>query len=161
MWVWQGMNSNVKEKVKAIQFAREFDADRAGNQKPKVFIENADDSEFLGIFEGKLPTQDHARIDLKAERFNEGSMGTSPTTSGSQSVASAPTSTPSKPPTQNADGLLIQKGEGRLQCPKCGIVDRRMFREELDKTHIINPYPVMYGKKWICGACGANWRKED
>ena len=49
IWIWQGKTANVKEKVRAMQFAREFDADRAGAQMPKVFLEGEpEETEFLG-----------------------------------------------------------------------------------------------------------------
>ena len=52
IWVWQGSATNVKEKVKAGQFAREFDADRAGAQRPRTFMENDGDEEFmLGVWD--------------------------------------------------------------------------------------------------------------
>jgi Gelsolin repeat len=72
IWVWQGNKSNVKEKVKAIQFAREFDADRAGAQRPEVFIEgDVDEKKFLGIFEGRLPKSESKIKDIKLEKFDE------------------------------------------------------------------------------------------
>ncbi|MCK5347258.1 MAG: hypothetical protein KAR20_27805, partial [Candidatus Heimdallarchaeota archaeon] len=39
IWVWQGSQSNIKEKVKAGQWAREFDVDRAGAQRPRIFMD--------------------------------------------------------------------------------------------------------------------------
>ena len=72
IWVWQGKEANVKEKVKGIQIAREFDADRAGGQRPKVFMQDQDDEEFLGIFDGSTKIgQDRDTTDLKAESFDE------------------------------------------------------------------------------------------
>ena len=72
IWVWQGKNCNVKEKVKGIQIAREFDIDRAGAQRPKVFIEgDVDEAKFLAIFEGILPQSESRVQDLKLEVFQE------------------------------------------------------------------------------------------
>lgn len=72
IWVWQGKSCNVKEKVKGIQIAREFDIDRAGAQRPKVFIEgDVDEEEFLGIFEGKLPQSESRVQDLKLEAYDQ------------------------------------------------------------------------------------------
>jgi hypothetical protein len=67
IWVWQGKESNVKEKVKAIQFAREFDIDRAGAQRPVVFMEGDDDKQFLDIFKGILPKSESRVKDIKLE----------------------------------------------------------------------------------------------
>ncbi|MHA1585194.1 MAG: hypothetical protein ACTSWL_08065 [Promethearchaeota archaeon] len=57
--------------------------------------------------------------------------------------------------------VLVQKGAGRLQCPKCGNNVRTMIREVEDKGNIIMDYPLLYGKKFICGKCGAHWRREE
>jgi len=35
-----------------------------------------------------------------------------------------------------------------------------MIREVPDKSRIIVDYPRIYGKKYICGKCGAQWRYE-
>ncbi len=164
IWVWQGKDSNVKEKVKAMQYAREFDADRSGAQQPKVFIDEADDEEFLNIFKGILPSQDRETVDLKVEAFEgQENLPVEPKDEETpQAEAPSAKQTPPAPPTSvdAKNGILIQKG-GRLTCPKCGSVNRSMFREVTDKTHILNPYPVVYGKKWVCGSCGQNWRREE
>ncbi len=178
VWVWQGKDANVREKVKAMQFAREFDADRAGDQRPKVFMENDGDGEFLGIFEGKLPSQDRATVNLQAERFDiktpkieqpiiqtpkiETPRVESSTVNKvqyydeSQKAAPAP-----KADIHMKGGVMVQKGDSRIHCPKCGCVKRSLFREVEDRTNLINPYPIIYGKKWVCSQCGAEWRRED
>jgi ribosomal protein S27AE len=53
--------------------------------------------------------------------------------------------------------ILVQKGGNRLQCPKCGNYNKNMIREVEDHSHIINDYPVIYGKKNLCGKCGSTW----
>jgi hypothetical protein len=79
IWVWQGKNCNVKEKVRGIQIAREFDADRAGAQRPRVFIEgDVDENEFLEIFESKFPQSESRVKDLKLEAFDEATPVISP-----------------------------------------------------------------------------------
>lgn len=40
IYVWQGNTCNIQEKVKAMQWARKFDVDRAGAQKVTVFRED-------------------------------------------------------------------------------------------------------------------------
>ncbi|MCP4760262.1 MAG: hypothetical protein GY870_00675, partial [archaeon] len=67
IWVWQGSTCNVKEKVKAGSLARNFDADRTGDQNVKIF-EEGDDADFLAIFDGKLPEKKSVGVDLKAEK---------------------------------------------------------------------------------------------
>jgi predicted RNA-binding Zn-ribbon protein involved in translation (DUF1610 family) len=57
--------------------------------------------------------------------------------------------------------VLVQSGSSRLKCPKCGNVTRNMIREVQDPGHIIMDYPLMYGKKYICGKCGTHWRREE
>jgi len=71
IWVWQGKTSNNKEKTKGIQFAREFDAKRAGAQRPVIFMEGDGDQQFLDIFKGKLPKSESKVQDLKLEAFDE------------------------------------------------------------------------------------------
>jgi hypothetical protein len=71
IWIWVGKNSNAKEKAKALDFAKKFDAERAGAQRPVIFDEGEDDAKFLGIFEGKLPASDVQVVDLKAEVFDQ------------------------------------------------------------------------------------------
>ena len=39
IWIWQGAECNVKEKIKARSFATQLDADRAGVQQVKIFEE--------------------------------------------------------------------------------------------------------------------------
>lgn len=60
-----------------------------------------------------------------------------------------------------AGPMMIQKGAGRLTCPKCGNVQRNMIREAEDTNHKINDYPVIFGKKFKCGKCGVWWRREE
>jgi hypothetical protein len=71
IWVWQGKKSNAKEKAKAMSFARQFDAERAGAQRPVVFDEGIDDEKFLGIFQGKLPKSESKVQDFKPEAYEE------------------------------------------------------------------------------------------
>ncbi len=170
IWVWQGTATNVKEKVKAMQFAREFDADRAGGQRPKVFMENDGDEEFMGIFEGILPTQDRATVDLKVEKFEE--EVPKPTLEPvyipkpvhvpepTPAPAPEPTPSPTSAPVSSIE-ILVQKGSGRLTCPRCGNLNKSMIREVEDRTNILMDYPLIYGKKYICGECGAEWKKVD
>jgi Gelsolin repeat len=174
IWIWQGSKSNVKEKVKAIQFAREFDADRAGGQRPEVFMENDGDEKFMGIFEGKLPTQDRKTVDLKAEAFDDDGKKPEPKAESKPEPKKESKPEPkkevkaeSKPqssasaPAGGGKSMLVQSGGGRLKCPKCGNVSRNMIREMPDRNHIIMDYPVMYGKKYVCGKCGSEWRREE
>ncbi|MFX1410866.1 MAG: hypothetical protein ACFFA6_10960 [Promethearchaeota archaeon] len=54
--------------------------------------------------------------------------------------------------------ILEGSPEGRRRCPKCGNANTTLIREMPDKTHIILSYPRMYGKKYMCGLCGTEWR---
>jgi len=74
----------------------------------------------------------------------------------SSKVESHPAPTPGKaePP------VLVCKGT-RLACPKCGNVMRNMFREVEDRGHVVMDYPLIYGKKYICGKCGSHFRKDE
>ena len=62
---------------------------------------------------------------------------------------------------ENPDGLMnIEKSDGRRKCPKCGEENKNMIHESVDKGHIISDYPRVYGKKYRCGKCGAEWRER-
>lgn len=57
------------------------------------------------------------------------------------------------------DNKVIEVGrspEHRRTCPVCG--NQKHIRELTDKNKIISIYPRMYGKKFQCGQCGAEWR---
>jgi predicted RNA-binding Zn-ribbon protein involved in translation (DUF1610 family) len=174
IWVWQGKDANTKEKVKAMKFAREFDAKRAGAQDVKIFIDGEDDEEFLAVFDGKKP-EGKKFADFDAEK---GSMKEAPKEEPKPAPKAeakpAPKEEPKPAPKAEAKpapkaepqaagkgAILIQEESGRLKCPTCGNVNRNMMREVENRDHIIMDYPLMYGKKYICGNCGQNWRKND
>jgi len=198
IWIWQGSQCNIKERVKARSFATQFDADRAGVQQVKVF-EEGEDQEFLAIFDGILPGKRTIGPDLKPELMGDEELEmsftekpkpqplplpgetivTKPITKTITPKPAAPkptlmrdnlpeapktvvepVSSPVTPPS-SADGVLVQRDGGRLKCPKCGNTKAGMIREAVDKTHILNDYPLIYGKKNICGTCGAQWRVEE
>ncbi|MHA1732848.1 MAG: hypothetical protein ACTSU5_12960 [Promethearchaeota archaeon] len=54
--------------------------------------------------------------------------------------------------------IEVHEDGSRRHCPKCGNDKPYMIKEFVDKAKIINPYPVIYGKKYKCGQCGAEWR---
>jgi hypothetical protein len=54
----------------------------------------------------------------------------------------------------------VSEGGARWVCPHCGNNDRRMIRELVDKTVLLNAYPPIYGKKLNCGKCGKEWRHK-
>jgi len=66
-----------------------------------------------------------------------------------------------QPAQKGGQTVLTQKGTGRVACPACGNSDKYMIREVEDREKIILDYPVIYGKKYICGRCGAHWRREE
>ena len=210
IWVWQGKTCNVKEKVMSGKFAREFDAERAGAQEVKIFEESDDDSEFLGIFEGKIPKKENKNPDLKLEADDQelAAKAAAEAAKKEEEVAKAaaeaakkeeevaktaaeaakkeeevakvaaeaakkeevkkevPKMTekrkaPSMPSSRPSSGVLVQKGGGRIACPKCGNPDPRKRREVKDMTKLINDYPPIYAKKFVCGKCGVHWRVEN
>ena len=57
-------------------------------------------------------------------------------------------------PKETEDGSIARK----WQCPQCGNTNKAQIRELDDKTHVIYSYPKIYGKKYICGQCGKEWR---
>ncbi len=59
----------------------------------------------------------------------------------------------------NLDSIgVIVTPDGKRKCPICNNQSHRLIREVEDKSRVINAYPKMYGKKFKCGQCGAEWR---
>jgi predicted RNase H-like nuclease (RuvC/YqgF family) len=59
----------------------------------------------------------------------------------------------------NLDSIgVIVTQDGKRKCPICNNQNHRLIREVEDKSRVINAYPKMYGKKFKCGQCGAEWR---
>jgi hypothetical protein len=54
---------------------------------------------------------------------------------------------------------LVKVGHGRRTCPVCGNQDKYPIKEVEDKENIISYNPRIYGKKYICGDCMAEWRQ--
>ena len=56
--------------------------------------------------------------------------------------------------------VMVIQGS-RIACPKCKNSSKNMMREVEDRSHIVSDYPLIYGKKIICGKCGQHFRKAD
>ena len=181
VYIWQGQACNVKEKVKAGQWARNIDAERAGAQNERIF-EEGDDSEFLAALERGVNYKESDAVQLRAESVLE------PETEADRAVAeiqpefksevrevtpndikseinhikgiSASSAGPGIPGSVDDSILTIEKSEGRRRCPKCGTEDKLMIHESVDKSNIILDYPRVYGKKFKCGECGIEWREK-
>lgn len=182
VYIWQGNACNVKEKVKAGQWARSIDADRAGAQNEVIFAEG-DDSEFLAALEKGEDYKESDAVQLRAESVLEPETEADKvaaqigpelksTVIDSSEVQEATDSVPqikseissgAAPgrPGQVDDSIItIEKGEGRRKCPKCANEDKMLLHESVDKSNIILDYPRMYGKKFRCGLCGCLWREK-
>ena len=181
VYIWQGRTCNVKEKVKAGQWARNIDAERAGSQNERIF-EEGDDSEFLAALERGVDYKESDAVQLRAESVLE------PETEADRAAAeiqpefksevrevtpeeikadiaqikdiSASSAGPGIPGKVDDSILTVEKPEGRRRCPKCGIEDKTMIHESVDKSNIILDYPRVYGKMYHCGACSADWREK-
>ncbi|MFX0059261.1 MAG: hypothetical protein ACFE85_09005 [Candidatus Hodarchaeota archaeon] len=181
VYIWQGMECNVKEKVKAGQWARQIDADRSGLQNETIF-EEGDDSEFLSALEKGEDYKESDAVQLRAESVLE------PETEADRKVAqiqpefksevldvtpdeikadiadvkaaSASSAGPGIPGRVDDSILTIEKVDGRRKCPKCGNENKMSIHESVDKSNIIMDYPRMYGKKYRCGECGIEWREK-
>ncbi|MHA1273485.1 MAG: hypothetical protein ACTSQP_03145 [Promethearchaeota archaeon] len=66
IYIWHGKNCNVKEKVKAGQWARAIDAERAGLQNEVIF-EEGDDAEFIAALERGEDYKESDAVQLRAE----------------------------------------------------------------------------------------------
>jgi len=59
----------------------------------------------------------------------------------------------------NVDDIgVIITSEGRRKCPICGNINKRFIQEVFDKTKVISTYGGLFGKKFKCGHCGAEWK---
>jgi len=181
VYIWQGKTCNVKEKVKAGQWARNIDAERAGAQNEKIF-EEGDDTEFLAAIDRGKDYKESDAVQLRAESELE------PETEADSKAAeiqpefksevgdvvvdeikadiahlkesSASSAGPGIPGSRDDSLLTIEKPEGRRKCPKCAVEDPRTIHESVDKSNIILDYPRVYGKKYKCGQCGIEWREK-
>jgi hypothetical protein len=172
VYIWQGNACNVKEKVKAGQWARQIDADRPGLQNEVIFDEG-DDAEFLKALGRGENYKESDAVQLRAESELEpeteadkvaaaikpeikAEIKDSPKIKSEVSSSAAP----GVPGTVDESIITVEKAEGRRKCPKCGCDDKLMIHESVDKTNIILDYPRMYGKKYRCGKCGVVWREK-
>jgi hypothetical protein len=172
VYIWQGSACNVKEKVKAGQWARNIDADRPGLQNETIFDEG-NDTEFLKAIERGENYKESDAVQLRAESELEAETDADKATAAIKSelkseIKEAPkikseissSAAPGVPGKVDESILSIEKGEGRRKCPKCGNDDKLMIHESIDKTNIVLDYPRVYGKKYRCGKCGTNWREK-
>jgi gelsolin len=181
VYIWQGRTCNVKEKVKAGQWARNIDFERAGSQNEKIF-EEGDDSEFLAALERGVDYKESDAVQLRAESVLEPETEADKAEAEIQpelksevkevspaeikadiakiKASSASSAGPGIPGSRDDSILTVEKPEGRRRCPKCGIEDKYMIHETVDKSNIILDYPRVYGHKYKCGSCGIEWREK-
>lgn len=182
VYIWQGNACNVKEKVKAGQWARSIDADRAGAQNEVIFAEG-DDSDFLAALEKGVDYKESDAVQLRAEselepeteadkiaaRIGPELKSTVRESSEVKEVSDtvphikseiSSSAAPGTPGQVDDSIMTIEKGEGRRKCPNCANEDKMLLHESVDKSNIILDYPRMYGKKFRCGLCGCLWREK-
>jgi hypothetical protein len=178
VYIWQGKSCNVKERVKAGQWARSIDADRAGLQQETIFEEGSDE-EFLNAIDRGEDYKESDAIQLKAESVLEGEDDddriakeiqpefksevkevTPEDVRAEISEIRSSGAAPGIPGKTDASIRTIEKLEGRRKCPECDTDDPHMIHESVDKSNIILDYPRVYGKKYLCGTCGCLWREK-
>ncbi|MFX0139351.1 MAG: hypothetical protein ACFFDN_37270 [Candidatus Hodarchaeota archaeon] len=178
IYIWQGNTSTVKERVKAGQWARAIDADRAGLQQETIF-EEGDDEEFIAALGRGEDYKESDAVQLKAESVLEGEDADDRIAAAIQpefksevkdvspeelkadiSEVKASGAAPGIPGRTDASILTIEKLEGRRKCPECDNDNPLMIHESVDKSNIILDYPRVYGKKYRCGECGVQWREK-
>jgi len=178
VYIWQGRTSTVKERVKAGQWARAIDADRAGLQQETIF-EEGDDAEFMTAIDRGVDYKESDAVQLKAESVLEGVDEDDKIAAAIQpelksevkevspeevkadiSEVKASGAAPGIPGRTDSTILTIEKQEGRRKCPECETDDPHMIHESVDKSNIILDYPRVYGKKYLCGQCGCTWRER-
>lgn len=173
VYVWQGNACNVKEKVKSGQWARNIDAERAGEQNEKIF-EEGDDAEFLAAIDRGENYKMSDAVQLSADSDLEKESKADKIAAAvedehkaeiedaeysvddiKKEISAAPVAG------SGSEGILtIEYTEGRRKCPKCFNENKSMIHETVDKTNIILDYPKMYGRKFKCGECGTEWREK-
>ncbi len=178
VYIWQGNTCSVTEKVKAGQWARSIDADRAGLQQETIF-EEGDDAGFMVALDRGENYKESDAVQLKAESILEGEDEDDRIAKAIQpelksdvrevtpaevkediSEVRASGAAPGIPGKTDESILTIDKIEGRRKCPECGNENPLMIHESVDKGNIILDYPRMYGKKYRCGECGVEWREK-
>jgi len=182
IYVWQGNACNVKEKVKAGQWARGIDADRAGAQNEVIFDEG-NDSDFIAALEKGEDYKESDAVQLRAEselepiteaekaaaeigpELKSSIKDSSEITETSDTIPQikseiSSSAAPGQPGQIDDSIMTIEKEEGRRKCPKCANEDKMLIHESVDKSNIILDYPRMYGKKYRCGLCGCLWREK-
>ncbi len=181
VYIWQGNTCNVKEKVKAGQWARNIDTERAGSQNEKIF-EEGDDAEFLTALDRGKDYKESDAVQLRAESELEpeteadrraaeiqpefkSEVGDTAVDEIRADIAqlkesSASSAGPGIPGSKDDTLLTVEKPEGRRRCPKCAEESKSMLHESIDKSNIILDYPRVYGKKYKCGSCGIEWREK-
>jgi len=178
VFIWQGKACTTKEKVKAGQWARSIDADRAGLQQETIF-EEGDDAEFFTALGRGEEYKESDHVQLKAESVLEGEDEDDKVAKAIQpefksevkevtpedikadiSEVKASGAAPGIPGRIDTSILTVEQSEGRRKCPECGIDDPHMIHETTDKSNIILDYPRVYGHKFTCGSCGVIWREK-
>ncbi|MCK4285645.1 MAG: hypothetical protein KAX18_05555 [Candidatus Lokiarchaeota archaeon] len=178
VFIWQGKACTTKEKVKAGQWARSIDADRAGLQQETIF-EEGDDAEFFTALGRGEEYKESDHVQLKAESVLEGEDEDDKVAKAIQpefksevkevtpedikadiSEIKASGAAPGIPGRIDTSILTVEQSEGRRKCPECGIDDPHMIHETTDKSNIILDYPRVYGHKFTCGSCGVIWREK-
>ena len=178
VYIWQGNACTVTEKVRAGQWARSIDADRAGLQQETIF-EEGDDAEFKAAIDKGEDYKESDAVQLKAESVLEGEDEDDRVAATIQpefksevrdvtpeevkadiSEMRSSAAAPGIPGKVDTSILTVEKLEGRRKCPECGTDDPHMIHESTDKSNIILDYPRVYGKKYSCGNCGIIWREK-
>ena len=178
VYIWQGNACTVTEKVRAGQWARSIDADRAGLQQETIY-EEGDDAEFKAAIDKGEDYKESDAVQLKAESVLEGEDEDDRVAAAIQpefksevrevtpeevkadiSEVRSSGAAPGIPGRTDTSILTIEKLEGRRKCPECGTDDPHMIHESTDKSNIILDYPRVYGKKYTCGSCGLIWREK-
>ncbi|TKJ19772.1 MAG: hypothetical protein CEE43_14310 [Promethearchaeota archaeon Loki_b32] len=178
VYIWQGKTSSVKERVKAGQWARAIDVDRAGLQQETIF-EEGDDVEFMVALGKGEDYKESDAVQLKAESILEGEDEDDRIAKAIQpelksevrdvspeevkadiSEVKASGAAPGIPGRTDSSILTVEHIEGRRKCPECGMDKPLMIHESVDKSNIILDYPRIYGKKYLCGQCGIQWREK-
>jgi len=178
VYIWQGKACTVKERVKAGQWARAIDADRAGLQQETIF-EEGDDAEFMTALGRGEDYKESDAVQLKAESVLEGEDEDDKVAKAIQPEFKSEVkdvtpedvkadllevkssgAAPGIPGRTDSSIITVSPAEGRRKCPECSNDNPLMIHESVDKGNIILDYPRLYGKKFSCGQGGVQWRER-
>lgn len=138
-------NSSLRSKISDIE-DHTYIPQEISNMKESTFSSSDTSTKIEEIETISFP---RAAVGLNPIKIHE---------SANEPSAGIPIEFKSPTPSLSSINKPIIEGYSRRQCPHCNN-DRQIYiQEKIDKTNIIMQYPRLYGKKYVCGKCGGQWK---